>query len=90
MKYSMHVLNRQARLLHPALWHMTLARSYLATGDVEAIVAMVRLCASKIGKGPGEDYEVYVCKVIENIRDLAHQYHPNLDQVLNFVIYQIS
>ena len=69
---------------------MTLARSYLATGDVEAIVAMVRLCASKIGKGPGEDYEVYVCKVIENIRDLAHQYHPNLDQVLNLVIYQIS
>ena len=69
---------------------MTLARSYLATGDVEAIVAMVRLCALKIGKGPGEDYEVYVCKVIENIRDLAHQYHPNQDQVqkitFNFVM----
>ena len=60
---------------------MSLARAYLATGDAEAIVAMVRLCAFKIGKGPAEGYTEIVCKVLEDIHHLSHHHHPNREQV---------
>ena len=81
MCHPVHSLNRQSRLLHPALWHVSLGRAFLATGDAEAIAAMVRLCAFKIGKGPAEEYEEIVCKVLEDIHQLSHQHHPNRDQV---------
>lgn len=84
----------------PWSWTASLARSYLATGDLNNLVTMMAICSNivdkvrsnqEVNKEELERRELSLSRTLVHIHSLSHRYHPDEtpDQVVHTVLKEL-